>query len=1027
MRSFRRCFALLLVLFFSVRAALAQDGFNWTHSSIGGGGFCMEIRFAPNNFFGLPHDHSIYVATDVAGVFRSTGLDANHEVTGWERLYDANPPSEKDALNRYTTSLAFTNSFNNTPNSALIAGSKEGIYIWDESANTWRAPLVQPDRSSLSAAGLSMNPNDGLYPWISIVRECPYGQWLICAGVGDSRNDQYGLGIVLRSRDGGNIWESVVIDGAANTEIVYDIDYALLTSGSTDYTFITTGGGVYFSNNFFSPGVLPDDVNFTKISGSGSNALPVNTRNLVVLGDNAVQAGKTSGPLLLFATVYDAGDVQVGGVYKASTSIAQLNAGIMPVWTKMPATDVLACLRLRNIAAKPGSMISSYELFLGKQNIPCLAVATESDQTWRIVYEDPEANNNNLDNGYRADPTYLMFGTFDFDRVDEPFDHPRVFGAWKYGPFISQGHNNSAGTHAKPRTIEQMFTTDFGNVTNFPSGDKKYRSRGALDEVWFTGCMVTFDPSDANTMMVSCVDNFLLRSEDGGQHWSQRQLRSKASWNATYGSNRQEVFHIAYHPLHPNYKLVLASAGIPEVKNTVDDPIRGEILRNLNGGAGDENSWQTLAGGPTELADLKNSDIRGFAFDAQDNGNADRNGLFVAVWGKGLFYGKVDITGAVTQNFQKITDPLLNAKIPYALDGDHHNYTRIMFDPYQKDHLYVARGWQSGGVFRLRLKPNRINLNPNDCLEGVDEVIWGRYNATDPQSPPNPTGARPGAFIPQLAGEVINLLITPTAVFAGVATGVGSKTTGGLIRWEKQAGPPTNWRTQFNTWKIGGPSGNPSTTIFIGGLAHHWVEPNTIYAVTYREKLQQNNTSGQNTRYQGEDNYNFMNLWVSTDDGASFTKAANSGLKFPDAASMALSFGTEPGLLKLVVPTHGNGIWIGTKIIEYIPKSGDHGPLEEENNGIPKQFALYRNYPNPFNPTTTIKYDLPKAANVRLVIYDVLGRQVRILVDQAQEAGYYLKVWDGRDAANLPVAAGVYLSRLESEEFVSTQKMVFLP
>ncbi len=82
------------------------------------------------------------------------------------------------------------------------------------------------------------------------------------------------------------------------------------------------------------------------------------------------------------------------------------------------------------------------------------------------------------------------------------------------------------------------------------------------------------------------------------------------------------------------------------------------------------------------------------------------------------------------------------------------------------------------------------------------------------------------------------------------------------------------------------------------------------------------------------------------------------------------------------------------------------------------------NYPNPFNPSTTIRYSLPEAATVRLTIYSVLGQQVRELVDAVQGAGVYQVAWDGRDRAGQSLAPGVYLYRLEAGQQVMVRKMV---
>ncbi len=89
--------------------------------------------------------------------------------------------------------------------------------------------------------------------------------------------------------------------------------------------------------------------------------------------------------------------------------------------------------------------------------------------------------------------------------------------------------------------------------------------------------------------------------------------------------------------------------------------------------------------------------------------------------------------------------------------------------------------------------------------------------------------------------------------------------------------------------------------------------------------------------------------------------------------------------------------------------------------GIPTDFVLYQNYPNPFNPTTTITYDLPLRANVKLVIYNVLGQKIAILVDEVQESGRYNVTFD---ASNLP--SGVYFYRLEADKFVQTRKMLLV-
>ncbi len=92
----------------------------------------------------------------------------------------------------------------------------------------------------------------------------------------------------------------------------------------------------------------------------------------------------------------------------------------------------------------------------------------------------------------------------------------------------------------------------------------------------------------------------------------------------------------------------------------------------------------------------------------------------------------------------------------------------------------------------------------------------------------------------------------------------------------------------------------------------------------------------------------------------------------------------------------------------------------------PKTLVLYSNYPNPFNPVTTFRYDLPVTSDVTLTIYDILGRNVRTLVQGIEEPGYKSEMWDGTDNLGEQVSAGVYLLRIEAGDFTQTRKMVLL-
>jgi hypothetical protein len=94
---------------------------------------------------------------------------------------------------------------------------------------------------------------------------------------------------------------------------------------------------------------------------------------------------------------------------------------------------------------------------------------------------------------------------------------------------------------------------------------------------------------------------------------------------------------------------------------------------------------------------------------------------------------------------------------------------------------------------------------------------------------------------------------------------------------------------------------------------------------------------------------------------------------------------------------------------------------------MPPTYFLANNYPNPFNPVTTITYSIDRSSHVTLRIYDVSGRLVRTLVNEMQEPGRrYTVTWDGRNSFGRNVSSGIYFCRLTTEARTSTRKMVLM-
>jgi hypothetical protein len=103
-------------------------------------------------------------------------------------------------------------------------------------------------------------------------------------------------------------------------------------------------------------------------------------------------------------------------------------------------------------------------------------------------------------------------------------------------------------------------------------------------------------------------------------------------------------------------------------------------------------------------------------------------------------------------------------------------------------------------------------------------------------------------------------------------------------------------------------------------------------------------------------------------------------------------------------------------------------PLGVDDNppAIPNQAELEQNFPNPFNPQTTIRFSLTRRAYVNIAVYNILGQRVTTLADREYEAGEHQVIWDGRDASGRQAASGIYLYQIKSEQLTKSRKMILL-
>ncbi len=132
----------------------------------------------------------------------------------------------------------------------------------------------------------------------------------------------------------------------------------------------------------------------------------------------------------------------------------------------------------------------------------------------------------------------------------------------------------------------------------------------------------------------------------------------------------------------------------------------------------------------------------------------------------------------------------------------------------------------------------------------------------------------------------------------------------------------------------------------------------------------------------------------------------------------------------LAIDTLNNRMYAGTNRGIYVHDFELN--IDDNDVQLPQKFLLASNYPNPFNPTTTIRYGLPESSDVSVIVYDITGREVIQLVDSRVPAGNRRVVWNGRDRHGNPVASGLYIYRLVAKSnktkqiFTQSNKMVLM-
>ena len=146
-------------------------------------------------------------------------------------------------------------------------------------------------------------------------------------------------------------------------------------------------------------------------------------------------------------------------------------------------------------------------------------------------------------------------------------------------------------------------------------------------------------------------------------------------------------------------------------------------------------------------------------------------------------------------------------------------------------------------------------------------------------------------------------------------------------------------------------------------------------------------------------------------------------------ASWGLRAYGEHNLRTVVFHSPDSGIALGNRgiVLSTVDGGGVLTATEPARpTGVATTIALHPARPNPFNPATTVTFDIPGAAHVKLAIYDLRGRRIAVLVDGFLRAGSHALRWEGAAADGRPAASGIYLCRLQSGRQLLTRKLVLI-
>lgn len=229
----------------------------------------------------------------------------------------------------------------------------------------------------------------------------------------------------------------------------------------------------------------------------------------------------------------------------------------------------------------------------------------------------------------------------------------------------------------------------------------------------------------------------------------------------------------------------------------------------------------------------------------------------------------------------------------------------------------------------------------------------------------------------------------------------------------------------------------------------HIDEPNNLLAACAMDLDLDNAVHPDAHVYYGGDNSHFVvTYWHAYDLGSSTDYITFQVILYPDG-NIKYQYNNLESTDPLPDTIGGDALvgienYFGTEGISY-RNNGAGGPLfgsplalvfgknnlylpieDQKNQNIPRDYALMQNFPNPFNPSTTIRYALPRAQEVEITVYNILGQKIRLFQLGKQLPGVYQVIWDGKNTLGNPVGTGMYIYRMKAGDFVRVKKMILM-